>query len=244
MFWLLRNCFKSSFQRSPCTQFVLSMFVVECVWLCVGRSMLLSVLHAVWSVLALLHLLCCPSTLFFSLHQTSPHALCSLDVCAPWMSTPAPPFYSHGASFALLPIVLPSHVPASYLLLMLFYLHLVSKPPSFFFISVSVFSKCPIIHGTSGSFNPLSHFLYLFGIHNLELDAWGAECVQGWRSVLRWIVKHTYTTCISWGKETAILWCEDRWLPLLIIFSITWPHIWPAGSCMYVHVCVWVKCAN
>lgn len=69
--------------------------------------------------------------------------------------------------------------------------------------------------------HPHYALLQLFSFHDLELDAAVEECVQGWRSTQWWAVKYKSTTCVFCLKEAAILWCEDRWLSPLIIFSIT-----------------------
>lgn len=83
-----------------------------------------SLLHAVWCVLPL-PLLCCPYTLFLSPHQTSPHALCSLDLCALNRYAPI------GPSFLSSPSFYPQPRPFFVLL----HLHLLSMLPS---LSVSL----------------------------------------------------------------------------------------------------------
>lgn len=102
--------------------------------------------------------------------------------------------------------------------------------------------RCPIIDRSPGSFSPNPSLAVPLQLPQSRVWCWGrGMCPEAGGPLCDEQSKtHTYTTCISWGKETAILWCEDRWLPLLSFFSITWPHIWPEGAarCICVHICV------
>ncbi len=175
----------------------MTLYVVECVWR-VGRSTLLSAPLPPSCCLKCIACSSCaaPPPLF------SPGTRPPLVPSALWTSALSSLHY-FSASFLIIPI-LPSSIPKP---------SLPSNPPS------SVFTwclrcRCPINDRSCGSLSPHYPSLHPF---DLRSGAWffGA----GMRPILEvHSVKHTYTTCVFCAKETAILWCEDRWLPVLIIF--------------------------
>lgn len=112
-------------------------------------------------------------------------------------------------------------------------------PPILLSLQVKIESRTSHYRQVVWEPNPHNPSLHPFSFRDLELGAVVEECVQVWRSTLWRAVKCTHATCVFCGKETAILWCEDRWLPVLIIFSISWRHIRPKGAATEKGVCMW-----
>lgn len=155
--------------------------------------------------------LCCPSTHLFSPHHTSLCALYSWDVCAlnpyrpfklPWCLLCSPLYLSTPTPTLLHPLPI------------LLHLHLVSTLPSVFFY------LCPVMPQHRQAYwepTPTPTFCT-----SLASTSW--SLMLGGMNVSRPggpPSNEQSNTHTQLGKETALLWCEDRWLPLLIVLSIT-----------------------
>lgn len=89
----------------------------------------------------------------------------------------------------------------------------------------------PVIARSRGTLTPIKPLSTPFTLCDME------ECVPG--SLLREGLSNTHTHTLSCAhththqgfgvKEVAILWCADRWLPLLIILSIIGSGAGPVG---------------